>query len=160
MFARMTVLPAGANLAGFGNANSGMQYLPKFLETPPKATHCLHNTLEPSNAFVAPVLGASATGGGIGLAFSGTTPSMLMAKSAVAPKFSGLQRDWVAYVRDREQYIQMLGGGEGISQPTMLRTLGSTLDEVNGLNLQRMGRSLLMRSIGKSWLRSMETRRG
>jgi hypothetical protein len=138
MFAHMAVTPVGGQTAGIGNSNLGMQFMPEFLNPQPGAVECLPNPLESSTAFVAPVLGAPATGGGIGLAFSGTPASMLMAKAAVAPKFSGLQRDWVAYSRDWEQYIQMLGGREGISQPTMLGTLGSTLDEGNRLNLQRM----------------------
>jgi hypothetical protein len=156
MFAHLTVTSAGVHPVGSGNANLGMQYLPEFLDTTPEAVHCLPNPLGSSTAFVAPVLGTPATGGGIGLAFSGTPASMLMAKSAVAPKFTGLQRDWVAYSRDWEQYIQMLGGREGISQPTMLGTLGSTLDEGNRLNLQRMQSDGEITTYEEYWLKLVQ----
>ena len=80
-----------------GMGNMGMLFMPEFLETPQGPSECLPYPLGTSSTFVAPILGAPAMGGGIGLAFSGRPASMVMAKFAVAPKFSGLQRDWVAF---------------------------------------------------------------
>ena len=77
-------------------------------------------------------------GGGIGLAFAGSPASMLMAKTAISPKFTGMQKDWVNFRRDWEHYVQLLGGRREISNSILLCTLGETLDEGNRLNLQRM----------------------
>ena len=101
----------------------------------PEGMSGLPHPLDAPQAYLAPVMGTPA-GGGIGLAFAGSPASMLMAKTAISPKFTGMQKDWVNFHRDWEHYVQLLEGRKEISNSIVLCTLGETLDEDNQLSWQ------------------------
>ena len=100
---------------------------------------------------VAPLAVGPVTPQGLGLAMARNPASLLMARNAVPPKFTGKHADWVSFRRDWEHYVQMLGGKGEISNTILLCTLGQTLDEGNRLNLQRRVETGEVKTYAQFW---------
>ena len=91
-----------------------------------------------SSAPVMPVSAVAATPGlDMGnVALAGNPMTIVMAKHAVAPKFSGKAQDWVYFKNDWRKYVRLMGG-EGYTDLTLLNTLESTLNAAHQANCNR-----------------------
>jgi hypothetical protein len=88
-----------------------------------------------------PVMPVSAVSANPGMelgpvALAGNPMTIVMAKQAVAPKFSGEARDWVYFKNDWRKYVRLMKG-EGYTDLGLLNLLESTLNAAHQANCKR-----------------------
>jgi hypothetical protein len=81
----------------------------------------------------------------------GNPATMVLAKNAVAPKFTGRRSDFMTFVRDWETYVRLMGGRHSFDDEQLLSLLSLSLDEAFKVNLNCRMSSKALVSFQQFW---------